>query len=71
MDLMGIIVTIMALGLSGMALLLIHKWVKDDNEMKKIKMQKEVSELEIEKMDKKIKLLEEENKRYDRIINEK
>jgi 23S rRNA pseudoU1915 N3-methylase RlmH len=66
----GIIITLMALGLGGMALLMVHKWVKDDNEMKKLKLQKEANEVEIEQMDTKIKLLEEENKKYDRIINE-
>jgi hypothetical protein len=66
----GIIITILALGLGGMAIIMVHKWVKDDNEMKKLKLQKEMSEAEIEQMDKKIKLLEEENKKYDRIITE-
>ena len=66
----GIIITILALGIGGMALAMVHKWVKDDNEMKKLKLQKEASEAENEQMDKKIKLLEEENKKYDKIIME-
>jgi hypothetical protein len=67
---MAAIIVILALGLGGMALLMVNKWVKDDNEMKKLKLQKEASEAEIEQMSMKIKLLEEENKKYDRIINE-
>ena len=66
----GIIITVLALGLGGMALGMVHKWVKDDHEIKKLKLQKEAAEAEIEQMDKKIKLLEEENKKYDRIIAE-
>jgi hypothetical protein len=67
---MDIIITILALGIGGMALIMVNKWVKDDNEMKKLKLQNEASEVEIEQMEKKMKLLEEENKKYDRIINE-
>jgi hypothetical protein len=37
---------------------------------KKLKYQKELLELEIEKQKNELKLLEEENKKYDRIINE-
>jgi hypothetical protein len=66
----GTIITILALGIGGMALVMVHKWAKDDTEMKKMKLQKEANEAEIEQMDKKIKLLEEENKKYDRIITE-
>ena len=38
-------------------------------ELEKMKYQKEILELEIEKQNSQIKLLEEENKKLDRIIN--
>jgi len=38
-------------------------------ELEKLKYQKEIIELEIEKQNTEIKFLEEENKKYDKIIN--
>jgi alanine dehydrogenase len=69
MNTIGIIITIVSLGIGAMALLMVGKWVKNDYEIKKLKAQKEAADKEIEQMDTKIKLLEEENKKYDRIIN--
>jgi cell shape-determining protein MreC len=43
---------------------------KREVELEKIKYQKEILELEIQKQNNQIKLLEEENKKYDRIIND-
>ncbi|GHU08454.1 hypothetical protein FACS1894151_04380 [Spirochaetia bacterium] len=43
---------------------------KREHEIAKIKYQKEIMELEMEKGKMDIKLLEEENKKLDRIINE-
>ena len=43
---------------------------KREAELEKMKYQKEILELEIQKQNNQIKLLEEENKRYDKIINE-
>ena len=43
---------------------------KREVELEKMKYQKEILELEIQKQNNQIKLLEEENKRYDKIINE-
>jgi hypothetical protein len=40
-------------------------------EVDRLKYQKEILELEIEKENRHIKLLEEENKKFDNIINEK
>jgi hypothetical protein len=61
--LLGIIIIVaMVLGFAGFVLLLVNKWIKNDHEIEKLKLQKETKELEI-------KLLEEENKKYDKIIN--
>ena len=42
---------------------------KRDIELKKLQYQKEILELELEKQRNEIKLLEEENKKYDNVIN--
>jgi hypothetical protein len=52
----------------GMIFLFINKWVKNDHEIEKIKLQNASKELDIKQME--MKLLEEEDKKYDRIINE-
>jgi hypothetical protein len=71
MDLTGIItgsITIVSLfvGLPGIVLNFIYKTKKNKTEM--IKQQKELLELEIEKEKIHLKLLEEENRKYDKII---
>ena len=43
---------------------------KRETEMKKLQYQKEILELELEKQRNQIKLLEEENRKYDKIIGE-
>jgi hypothetical protein len=45
--------------------------LKKDREIEKLKYQKEIMELEVEKEKTQLKLLEEENKKLDRIIYEK
>ena len=59
-----------SLGLLGIIFLFVSKMVKGHNEVTKMKLQKEVLELEIRKQDNQIKLLEEESKKYDKIIND-
>jgi hypothetical protein len=78
MDLTGIItgsVAILSLfvGLPAIILTFIRKNIKNkrEHEIEKLKYQKEILELEIEKENKHIKLLEEENKKLDKIIYEK
>jgi hypothetical protein len=60
-------------GLPAIVFTFIHKNMKSkrENEIEKLKYQKEILELEIEKENKQIKLLEEENKKLDKIIYEK
>ncbi|MDR2784060.1 MAG: hypothetical protein LBB48_09540 [Treponema sp.] len=68
---MGIATIIVAgaLGLTGTVFLFVNKIVKVDNELSIIKMRKEILELEVQKQNNQLKLLEEENKKYDKIIN--
>jgi hypothetical protein len=77
MELTGIItgsIAILSLfvGLPAILFTFIHKNTKNkrEKEIEKLKYQKEILELEIEKENKQIRLLEEENKKLDKIINE-
>jgi hypothetical protein len=56
-------------GLPAVVLFFIYKTAKNAKEKDKFKYQKEILELEIEKQRLQIKLLEEENKKYDAIID--
>jgi hypothetical protein len=60
-------------GLPAIVFTFIHRITKNkrEKEIEKLKYQKEILELEIEKENKQIKLLEEENKKLDKIIYEK
>jgi len=49
----------------------IYKVTKDKHELKKLQYQKEILELEVEKQNNQIKLLEEENRKLDKIIFDK
>jgi hypothetical protein len=74
MDLTGIITGSIAIvslfvGLPGIVLHFIYKSKENKTEM--IKQQKELLEIEIEKEKMQLKLLEEENRKYDKIINGK
>jgi len=72
---MGALIALIAvsgvLGLIGIIFLFVGKMVKGQQDVTKLKMQKEILELEIQKQDGHIKLLEEENKKYDKIISER
>ncbi|MDR2483614.1 MAG: hypothetical protein LBD08_08305 [Treponema sp.] len=57
--------------LPGMFLTFMYKKEKRKDEIKKLELQKEILALEIQKEDKKIMLLQEENKKLDQIINKK
>lgn len=77
MDLTPIITGSIALlsllvGLPAIVFTFVNKNIKNkrENEIEKLKYQKEILELEIEKENKHIKLLEEENKKLDKIIYE-
>ncbi|MDR1073194.1 MAG: hypothetical protein LBL45_05910 [Treponema sp.] len=77
MDLTGIItgsIAVLSLfvGLPAIAFTFMHKNIKNkgEKEIEKLKYQKEILELEVERENKQIRLLEEENKELDRIIYE-
>ena len=66
----AIVVAAGTLGLIGTIFSFVSKIVKGQQDVIKLKMQKEILELELQKQTNQIKLLEEEGKKYDKIINE-
>jgi hypothetical protein len=68
MQYLGLLVPLMALSIPIIAIILSHKRKTQDNKIREMELQKEILQLEIEKQDGRIKLLEEENKKYDKII---
>jgi Na+-translocating ferredoxin:NAD+ oxidoreductase RnfG subunit len=70
MDITGIIAIVSTLVIApAIVFSFIYKVTKNKQEIKKLQYQKEILELEVMKQNNQIKLLEEENKKYDRIIN--
>jgi hypothetical protein len=70
MDITGIIAIISTLVVApAIVFSFIYKVTKNKQEIKRLEYQKEILVLEIEKQNNQIKLLEEENKKYDKIIN--
>jgi len=66
----AIFIPVVALSIPIIALVLSYKQKGEKNRIRELELQKEILELEITKQDKTIMLLQEENKKYDRIINE-
>jgi hypothetical protein len=56
--------------LPGMILTFAYRNKKNKNELKKLEYEREILQLEMEKDNLRIKLLEEENKKLDKIIND-
>jgi len=72
MDITGIVAIISVFGIApAIFFSFIYKINKDKHELKKMQYQKEILELEVEKQNNQIKLLEEENKKLDQIIFDK
>ena len=67
---MEFFIPIFTLALVAAGLVFSYKGIKQRNRIKEMELQKEILELEAEKDSVKLKLLEEENRKYDRIINE-
>jgi beta-lactam-binding protein with PASTA domain len=67
-EIVAILATLVVL--PGMIFLFVSTNKKRKAEIEKMKYQKELLELEIEKEKAQIKRLEEENKKYDKIIND-
>ena len=69
---MGLLIPILALSIPIIAICLSHVRKTQTNKIKELELQKEILVLEEKKQNSKIKLLEEENKKLDKIIfNEK
>jgi hypothetical protein len=68
MPFLGLLVPLTALSIPIIAIVLSYRQKTRDKKMREMELQKDILRLEIEKQDGRIKLLEEENKKYDRII---
>jgi hypothetical protein len=68
MEYLGILVPFVALSIPIIAIVLSHKQKTQKNRIREIELKKEILELEIKKQNTTIKLLEEENNKYDKII---
>jgi hypothetical protein len=66
----SVLIPFAALAIPIVAIVLSHKRKTQDNRIKELKLQKEILELEVEKQNGRVRLLEEENKKYDKIIYE-
>jgi len=64
------LIPLAALSIPIIAIVLSHNRKTQDTKIKELELQKEILKLEIEKQNAEIKLLEEENKKYDKIIYE-
>jgi uncharacterized membrane protein (DUF106 family) len=69
MESIGVLIPFVALIIPILAIVLSHKRRTQNSKIKELELQKEILELEVEKQNGKIKLLEEENKNLDKIIN--
>ena len=66
----GIFIPFVALSIPIIAIILSHKQRTQKDKLKELELQKEILKLEVEKQNGKIKLLEAENSKYDKIIND-
>ena len=65
----AILIPFAALSIPIVAIVLSHRQKTQKNTIREMELQKEILELEIEKQNANIKLLEEENKKYDKILS--
>ena len=66
----GTLIPLAALSIPIVAIVLSHKRKTQDTRIRELELQKEILQLEVEKQNANIKLLEEENKKYDKLIFE-
>jgi hypothetical protein len=66
----GILIPFVALSIPIVAITLSYKQKTQKNKIRELELQKEILALEVTKQDGHIKLLEEENKKYDKMINQ-
>jgi hypothetical protein len=65
-----IIIPLAVISVPIIAIVLSHNRRTQDTKIKELELQKEILKLEIEKQNGVVKMLEEENKKYDKIIYE-
>jgi hypothetical protein len=65
---LGILIPLMALAIPFLAISLSYKQKNQNTKLEEMRLQKEILQLEIEKQNGTLKLLAEENKKYDKII---
>jgi len=65
-----VIIPLAVISIPIIAIILSHSRRTQDSRIKEMELQKEILRLEIEKQNGMVKLLEEENKKYDKIIYE-
>jgi len=70
MSFLGILIPFAALSIPILAIVFSYRQKSQTTKIKELELKKEILQLEIEKQNGSIKLLEEENKKYDRIINQ-
>ena len=70
LEYIGILIPFVALSIPIVAITLSYRQKTQKNKIRELELQKEILELEIEKQNGNVKLLEEENKKLDKIINE-
>jgi len=68
-NILALFIPLVALSIPITAIVLSYKQKAQKNKMQELQLQKEILQLEIEKQNSTIKLLEEENKKMDRLIN--
>ena len=64
----AILIPFVALSIPILAIVLSYKQKAQSTKLRELELQKEIMELEVKMQNGKIKLLEEENKKYDKII---
>ena len=69
MNYLGILIPFVTLSIPILAIVLSFRHKEHKNKLRELELQKEILELEVKKQDGKIKLLEEENKKLDKIID--
>ena len=67
----GILISLAIISIPIIGIISNHKRKIQNGKIREMELQKELLELEVKKQDGKIKLLEEENKKLDKIIYEK
>ncbi|MDR1231885.1 MAG: hypothetical protein LBK61_10855 [Spirochaetaceae bacterium] len=67
-ELLGVLIPFAALSVPILAITLSYRQKTQKNKIRELELQKEILELEIERQNGKVKLQEEENKKYDKII---